>query len=215
MSQRTPSAWAAMSISVVAGGRCAAPAAKALSCSDVRPRREVGVPAAGDDRLADLGRKAAGSLARSSAAALDEALGVLGQPRVVGADVVGYEVDEQPHAPFGQGGPRRFGEAGLAAEAPGDLDSGGSEYAEPMTSASPRSGSAARERRHLLGRPRNAKFGAEPGWRCHTPISHTVSTPRRGDAVPLRRRAPFASVARRAPPACRRRRARRPCSARR
>ena len=61
-------------------------------------------------------RKPAGLAGEVVGGALDEVLGVLDQPGVVGGDVVRDEVDEELHALVGQRGPSG-GQAGPAAEA--------------------------------------------------------------------------------------------------
>ena len=181
-----------------------------VELGDVRPRREVRVAAAGDDGVADReeARRLAGEVVGG---ALDEVLGMVDEPGVVGGDVVGHEVDEQPHPALGQRGPGR-GQAVAAAEAGVDLvaadavgradDVGVGEIGERGV-----------ERRHLVGGSRGP--GRTPaGLRSQTPISHTASTPGGVTAVPLGRRArrPASRARRRAR---RRRAATPPCSARR
>ena len=93
MSQRTPSAWPAMSTNVsIAAWR--SDGENAFSWATSGHGAKYGSRPAGDDRLADREerRRIGGQVVGR---ALHEALGVLDEPRVVGGDVVGHEVDEQ------------------------------------------------------------------------------------------------------------------------
>ena len=118
-------------------------------------------------------RKLAGSRGEVVGVALDEVLGVVDEPRVIGRDVVGHEVDEQAHATLGQRG-SGGGEAAPAAEACVDLvaaDAVGRADHVGVVEV----GEGGVERRHLVG---DSSASCTPaGLRSHTPISHTASTP--------------------------------------
>ena len=122
MSQRTPSACSADVEQRVGGGLPQA-GRERVELGDVRPRREVGVAATGDDRVAD-GEEARWIAGEVVGAPLDEVLGVVGEPRVIGSDVVGHEVDQQAHPTLGERG-SGGGKAAPAAEARRRPRSGG------------------------------------------------------------------------------------------
>ena len=101
MSQRSPSHCSPMSISVSATASRSS-GGERVELHDVGPRREVRVAAARDDRRAGVRRNAAGSRARSSSVPATKQLGPLGEPRMVGRDVVGHVVEDQPEAARGE-----------------------------------------------------------------------------------------------------------------
>ena len=78
-----------------------------VELGDVRPRAGSTGRDRGRSRRRRLPRKPTGSPARSSAVPWMKYSGWSREPRVVGSDVVGDEVDHQTHAAFGQSGPRR------------------------------------------------------------------------------------------------------------
>jgi hypothetical protein len=82
-------------------GRRAQLVAEGVELDDVRPGREVGVAASGEDLAAGL-QEGGGVAGQVVGGALDQAAGAFGQPGVVGGDVVGDVVEDQPDATGGQ-----------------------------------------------------------------------------------------------------------------
>ena len=82
-------------------GGLSEPGGEGVELGDVGPWREVGVAPAGDHGVAD-GEELVGCSRQVVGVAEDEVLGMGGQPGVVGGDVVGNEVDDEPGASCGE-----------------------------------------------------------------------------------------------------------------
>ena len=140
---------------------------------DVRPRREVGVTAVGEDLAGDVEPGRPGRASRSAVAA-DEPLRVVAHPGVVGRDVVGHEVQEQPGAAPAQLGPGDREAGGTAERVVDDVAADAVRRADDVVRC--RSGRAARnEDAAAPGCP--GRRARPAGLRSHTPISQTASTP--------------------------------------
>ena len=119
MSQRIPSHCAAMSASVCRGRR-AQGGRERVELHHIGPRREVRVAAVGQDVPA--GPHPARRVGLDVVlVAVHEQLRLARHPGVVGGDVVGHVVQEQPDAAGGQRGARRGQRLGAAERGVGDV----------------------------------------------------------------------------------------------
>ena len=96
MSHRTPSHWSAMP-SEGLDHPGAELRGERIQLDDVRPRWEVGIATVGQDAAAEVDERRWVPL-HVLGVAEDEPVGVSADPRMVGRDVVGHEVQHQPHA---------------------------------------------------------------------------------------------------------------------
>ena len=145
---------------------------KALSWTHVRPRREVRVAPLATTPPAVAHELPPDARASSCSLPAEQALGRSVTPRVVGRDVVGHVVEDQPQpaGPADRGpppGPRRRRSARRRR-------SRARSRASRSRPRSRRSGSAPGCRRPAL--VRRGRSADRSGLRCQTPISHTAST---------------------------------------
>ena len=194
MSQRTPSHCAPTSISSL-GDRVAQRGRERVELDDVRPRREVRDRGRGRRSRRPSRRNAAGSRARSSSVPADEvARGAPSSHGMVGRDVVGHVVEDQPE-------PAR-GELARAARAPPGRRSARRRRSRARSTASRsrrrrrRSGSAARKPAIRPGslerdrQPGRAALARRPSARPRRPAAPRARpTPRAGTSASVRRAA--------------------------
>ena len=181
MSQRTPSHCAA-DVDQRLGDR--------LAQRRARTRRAARRPATAGSTGRGRGRRTPPAVRRNASgsprevvlAAADEALGLLGQPRVVGRDVVGHVVEDQPEPARGEL-PRAPRERRPGRRSARRRRSRARSTASRSRPPARRSGSAARLPASARDRP--ARSPGPAGLRSHTPISQTASTRQRGERVPL------------------------------
>ena len=159
MSQRSPSHCAA-DVDQHVGDRAAQPGVERVELHHVRPRREVRVAAAGD--------------AVDPVLVGDEELGVRLHPRVVGRDVVGHVVEDQPE-PRGRPVARARARGRCGRRSARRPRSAARSRASRSRRPGRRSGSATRKLSASAGSAR--AISSPAGERSHTPISHTASTP--------------------------------------
>ena len=173
MSQRTPSHCPAISESVSIAA-CRRPGWKALSCRTSGQAGKYGSrpQAKTFPSSLDEGRRIAPQVVRAS---LDEVLGMLADPGVVGRDVVGHEVEDQPHAARGEraGGPRPApsGRRGARRRRSGARSRASRRCPRPRSRAAP-AGSPSRSPGFRM------EIAMPAGLRSQTPMSQTASKPR-------------------------------------
>ena len=187
MSQRTPSHCAPIADQRL-GHRVAQLGRERVELDDVGPRREVGVARRARRSRRRRAGTPPGRAARSSSVPRDEAARPLGHPRMVGRDVVGHVVEDQPErrasascarAAASPPGPPKRCVDDVVAHAVGRADH-----------VLRRAGPAARRGCPRRAPGRSSAIASPAGLRSHTPISQTAST---GSAASASQSAPGTS----------------------
>ena len=180
MSQRTPSHWSAIDVRVsITAVRSRG--VERVELHHVRPGREVRVPAVGEDPVTDLDERARVRVPGPAAVPGDEQLRPVGHPGMVGGDVVGHEVQDQPHPAGGQRGPGR-GQPVRSAQVV--VDDVVADAVRAIRRRPPVASRAGRRRRRPVRSGLARAMAMPAGLRCQTPISQTASNPSAGQLVP-------------------------------